>query len=214
MSRNKFFLTGLFLAALIVLYYSFFDGANMTSADGLDESIKPETYRQQIDAERTKKDQFFRTDGESPIKDKAAFGGLRYFAPDPAYRVPARLEPFADKTQKLIVHMSDGKEEVYDKFAHAVFSLNGETCRLLIVKLENTYSILFRDATSGKETYGGGRYLELDPKKLTDNRTILDFNTAYNPYCAYNPGYSCPLPPGENKLPLAVKAGEKYITHE
>lgn len=205
---------GLFLVALIVLYYSFFDGGNMTSADGLDELVNPETYRQQVDAERTKKDQFMRTDGESPIKDKATFNGLLYFAPDPSYRVLARLEPFADKTQKLVVHMSDGKEEVYDKFAHAVFRLNGETCRLLIVKLENTYSILFRDATSGKETYGGGRYLELDPAKLTDNQAILDFNTAYNPYCAYNPGYSCPLPPNENTLSVAVKAGEKYRAHE
>ncbi|MVM40987.1 DUF1684 domain-containing protein [Spirosoma sp. HMF3257] len=214
MLKNKFFLTGLFLAALIMLYYSFFDGGNMTSADGLDELVNPETYRQQVDAERTKKDQFMRTDGESPIKDKATFNGLLYFAPDPSYRVMARLEPFADKTQKLVVHMSDGKEEVYDKFAHAVFRLNGETCRLLIVKLENTYSILFRDATSGKETYGGGRYLELDPAKLTDNQAILDFNTAYNPYCAYNPGYSCPLPPNENTLSVAVKAGEKYIAHD
>ncbi|QMW03519.1 DUF1684 domain-containing protein [Spirosoma foliorum] len=214
MLKNKFFLTGLFLVVLIALYYSFFDGGSITSADGLDESIKPETYRQQIDAERTKKDQFFRTDGESPIKDKAAFTGLRYFAPDPTYRVIARLEPFADKTQKLVVHMSDGKEEVYDKFAHAVFSLNGETCRLLIVKLENTYSILFRDATSAKETYGGGRYLELNPNQMSANRAILDFNSAYNPYCAYNPEYSCPLPPAENTLPIAIKSGEKYVTHE
>ena len=214
MIKNKFFLTGLFLIALVVLYYTFFDSGNITSADGLDESVKPETYRQQIDVERTKKDAFFRTDGGSPITDKTTFTGLRYFAPDLSYRVVARLEPFADKTQKLVVRMSDGKEEVYDKFAHAVFNLQGETCRLLIVKLENTYSILFRDATSAKETYGGGRYLELDPAKLTDNRAILDFNAAYNPYCAYSPSYSCPLPPAENTLPVAVKAGEKYIAHD
>lgn len=106
--------------------------------------------------------------------------------------------------------MSDGNEEVYDKFAHAVFKLNGETCRLLVVKLENTYSILFRDGTSGKETYGGGRYLELDPAQLTSNGAIVDFNNAYNPYCAYNPTYSCPIPPAENTLSVPVKAGETY----
>ena len=111
--------------------------------------------------------------------------------------------------------MSDGSEEVYDKFAHAVFSLKGETCRLLIVKLGDTYSILFRDATSTKETYGGGRYLELSPADLTDNQAILDFNKAYNPYCAYNVGYACPLPPKENTLLVAVKAGERYSgTHD
>ena len=195
-----------------MLYYSFFDNNN--SSNGLTDTVNPETYRQQVTAERTKKDQFFRTDTESPLADKATFKGLSYFTPDPAYRVVARLEPFADKTQKLVVRMSDGKEEVYDKFAHVVFRLQGETCRLLVVKLADTYSILFRDATSGKTTYGGGRYLEIAPANLTDTQAILDFNTAYNPYCAYSPGYSCPLPPAENTLPVAVQAGEKYIQHD
>lgn len=214
MIKNRFFLTGLFLLSLIVLYYTFFDGGNITSSSGVDEVIDPATYRQQVDLKRTEKDKFMRTSTESPFTDKSSFKGLTYFAPDPSYRVTARLEPFADKTQKLVVGMSDGSEEVYEKFAHAVFSLEGEAHRLLIVKQENTYSILFRDATSGKETYGGGRYLELDPAMLTDTRTTLDFNTAYNPYCAYNPGYACPLPPAENTLKVAVKAGEKYIPHE
>jgi len=214
MIRNKFFLTGLFLLTLIVLYFTFFDGGNMTSASGLEATVKPETYRQLLTEKRAEKDQFMRTNGESPIRDKSSFNGLSYFAPDPAYRVVARLEPFADKTQKLVVHMSDGSEEVYEKFAHAVFSLNGEAHRLLIVKLANTYSILFRDETSGKETYGGGRYIELDPKQVSDSQAIIDFNTAYNPYCAYTPTFACPLPPAENKLPIAVKAGEKYTAHE
>lgn len=214
MLRNKFFLTGLFVVALAVLYFTFFDGGNMTSGSGLEAVVKPETYRQELATKRTEKDQFMRTNGESPIQDKASFNGLRYFSPDPAYRVVARLEPFADKTQKLVVRMSDGGEEVYEKFAHAVFSLDGEAHRLLIVKLANTYSILFRDATSGNETYGGGRYLELDPAQLSESQAVIDFNTAYNPYCAYNPKYACPLPPAENKLPVAVKAGEKYTAHE
>lgn len=214
MLRNKFFLTGLFLLTLIVLYYTFFDGGNMTSTDGLVESIKPETYKQQVEAERNEKDKFFRTSADSPITDKTKFDGLSYFAPDLSYRLVARLEPFADKTQKLVVRMSDGSEEVYDKYAHAVFSLNGQACRLLVVKLQNTYSILFRDATSNKESYGGGRYLELNPDKLKDNHVVLDFNAAYNPYCAYNPTYACPIPPAENTLPIAIKAGERYIAHE
>lgn len=210
MLTNKYFLTGLFLLALLGVYYVFFGDSTPPLIDGLGESISPETYRQQMSATRQQKDKLMRTDAGSPITDKTAFKGLLYFKPDPAYRVVARLEPFADKTQKLVVRMSDGSEEIYDKFAHAVFSLNGNACRLLVVKLQNTYSILFRDATSGKETYGGGRYIELDPAKLTDNHAVLDFNTAYNPYCAYNPTYACPLPPAENTLPIAVKAGERY----
>lgn len=214
MIKNKYLLTGLFLVILMVLYYSFFDGDTSTSVGGLTEVVNPEAYRKEVGEKRTKKDQFFRNDAESPLLDKKRFTSLTYFAPDPAYRVVARLEPFADKTQKLVVRMSDGKEEVYEKFAHAVFRLQGETCRLLIVKIDDTYSILFRDATSGQTTYGGGRYLELDETMLADNQVLLDFNSAYNPYCAYNPGYSCPLPPAENSLPVAVQAGEKYSPHD
>ena len=214
MLRNKFFLAGLFLFALVILYYTVFDGGRPNPDSQLDASVNPETYRQQVMAERKKKDEFFRTNAESPIVEKGAFTGLSYFAPDPAYRVVARLEPFADRTQKLVVRMSDGSQEVYDKFAHAVFSLNGETGRLLVVRLGDTYSILFRDATSGHETYGGGRYLEIDPAHLSENGAVLDFNAAYNPYCAYNPTYACPLPPPENTLPVAIRAGERYVPHE
>lgn len=210
MVKNKFFLIGLLLVAIVVVYTVVLD--NGTSS--LDQTIDPAVYKQQLAEERKKKDGFFKTGSESPIINKASFKGLLYFAPDPAYRVVAKLEPFADKTQKLVVRMSDGSEDVYDKYAHAVFNLQGETCRLLVVKLDNTYSILFRDATSGKETYGGGRYIELDPANLSANQAVLDFNTAYNPYCAYAPGYACPLPPAENTIKVAVKAGEKYIPHE
>lgn len=213
MLKNKYFLSGLLLTALLLVYFSFFDGTNASLTSGR-EAVQPDVYQRQVTDERRKKDQSFRTGTDSPITDKTAFTGLRYFAPDPAYRVQARLEPFADKTQKLVVRLTDGSEEVYDKYAHAVFSLNGETCRLLIVKLADTYSILFRDATSGKATYGGGRYIELDPADLTDNQALLDFNEAYNPYCAYNPSYACPLPPAENTLPVAVNAGEQYVDHQ
>ena len=205
MLKNKFFLVALFLLTIIVAYLSFFDDSNSSPV------TDPNTYRQQIDTARRQKDAFFRSSADSPLADKGSFAGLRYYSPDLTYRLTARLELFADKTQKLVVPMSDGSEEVYDKFAHAVFSLNGTTARLLIVKLGETYSIMFRDATSGKETYGGGRYLELEPSDLADNRVILDFNKAYNPYCAYNPNFACPLPPAENTLTMPIKAGERYV---
>ncbi len=214
MLKHTFFRLGLLALILLVLYYAFFADQTASTTTNLSAPVDATAYRQALETERTKKDQFFRTSADSPITDKAGFRGLQYFGPDPAYRVVARLEPFADKTQKLVVRLSDGSEEVYDKFAHAVFSLNGEACRVLVVKYGSTYSILFRDATSGKETYGGGRYLELDPTRLTDTQVVLDFNAAYNPYCAYNAGYACPLPPAENTLPVAVRAGERYVVHE
>ncbi|WP_332871437.1 DUF1684 domain-containing protein [Spirosoma rhododendri] len=190
MTTRTILLIVLGLGIIALLYVTLVDGQS-----GIDTPIDPVRYKQELMDERAKKDQNFRTGSDSPITNKAQFSGLTYFAPDPAYRVTARLEPFADKTQKLVVRMSDGSEEVYEKFAHAVFQLQGETSRLLIVKADGEYTVLFQDATSGKETYGGGRYLELDSKQMSDTQVVLDFNAAYNPYCAYNPGYACPLPP-------------------
>lgn len=210
--KNKGLLIGFGLLVIIVLYYTF--SGSGPAPGGLSATVDPTKYRQEVTDSRAKKNDFFRTSPDSPITNKTAFRPLSYFAPDPAYRVVARLEPFADKTQKLVVRMSDGSEEVYDKFAHAVFSLNGQTARLLVVRVGETYSILFRDATTGKETYGGGRYVELVPAQMTETSAILDFNTAYNPYCAYNPGYACPLPPKENTLPFAINAGERYEAHD
>ena len=173
--------------------------------------VSPVEYSRQIETERSKKDTFFRDDTGSPITDKRRFTHLTYYVPNLAFRVLARLEPFADASRKMTVRMSDGSEEVYEKYAHAVFELNGRACRLLITKTDGHYSIVFRDATSGKATYGGGRYLDLEANQLTGNRATLDFNAAYNPYCAYNTSYACPLPPAENTLPVAVEAGEKQF---
>ncbi|WP_234734960.1 DUF1684 domain-containing protein [Tellurirhabdus bombi] len=176
-----------------------------------DSGVDPQKYKQELTQQRVEKDEFYRTSAESPIIDKAKFTGLTYFEGDPAYRVTARLELFADKTQKMVVTLTDGSEEVYEKYAHAVFSLQGEICRLLLLKHDNTLSILFKDETSGKETYGGGRYVDIPVDKVEGNSLVIDFNTAYNPYCVFNHEYACPLPPAENKLPIAVRAGEKYV---
>lgn len=205
MPRNRFVLVGLFLIVLAIIYYSFFDSGNTDSPA----VTNPETYRAEVAQKRKDKDEFFRTSSESPFPDKSKVKNLIYFNPDPEYRVSARLEPFADR-KKVVVKLTDGSEEVYEKYAHAVFTLHDEVCRLLVLKHDNTLSVLFKDKTSGKETYGGGRYLDFKPDDAKENRLILDFNEAYNPYCAYNHEYACPLPPSENTLPVEVRAGEKY----
>lgn len=212
MKINRLLFIGLFIAGLALLYFAL-SGSEATDSKPLVSQEEVQRYQQKVQADRKAKDQFFRTNAESPIPDKNAFTGLSYYKPTLTYRVTARLEPFADKTQKLVVKMSDGSEEVYTKYAHAVFMLKDVTCRLLIVQAADNYTVLFRDATSGRETYGGGRYLDLDPNNLTGSQVILDFNTAYNPYCAYNSTYACPIPPAENKLSVAVEAGERYVEH-
>ncbi len=213
MKLNRIAPIALILALGLFLYFLFF-GQETNLATSAVAIADTAAYNQEIRAERVEKDEFMRTNADSPMADKSAFNGLLYYGPDPAYRVTARIEPFADKTQKLVVRMSDGTEEVYSKVAHVVFSLGGSAHRLLVVSTGDTYSILFRDATSNKETYGGGRYLDLNADQLTGSQTVLDFNAAYNPYCAYNPSYACPVPPAENVLDVSVKAGERYVPHE
>lgn len=182
---------------------------------GATATVDPAAYQAEVLASRQKKDNFMRTSADSPIQDKGAFKGLSYFEPDASFRVLARLEPFpTGQSQKLVVHLTDGSEEVYEKYAHANFTLGGQACRLLVLKFDGNLTVLFQDATSGKDTYGGGRYIDIEPNTVADNQVVLDFNTAYNPYCAYNPDYACPLPPPENKLPVAVKAGERYVAHD
>lgn len=195
------------VAALIWLY-------SLPSASNSSAQVDPVAYRAELQAERVKKDTFMRTNADSPILDKAAFKGLTYFDADPSFRVLAKLEPFPEgKAEKLVIKLTDGTEEVYEKYAHATFTLQDKTCRLLVLKFQNDLTILFQDGTSGKESYGGGRYIDLDQDDVTNNQVVIDFNAAYNPYCAYNPNYACPLPPPENKLPVTVKAGERYV-HE
>lgn len=210
MAANSFYKKPIFWligSPLLLLLIWLFLLPNQTVTNAVD----PVTYRAEVTADRRKKDEFMRNSADSPIPDKAVFGGLRYFDADPAFRVVSRLDPFpAGQAQKLVIKLTDGSEEVYDQYGHATFSLSGQSCRLLVLKHKDDLVLLFRDATSGQETYGGGRYVDVDPNTVHDNEVVIDFNAAYNPYCAYNPSYACPLPPSENKLPVAVRAGERY----
>lgn len=193
------------LAVLVisVLIYSL-------SGSGEDEAV----YIASIKTEREEKNTFLKTSEESPFKDSLdAFLGLNYFDIDSRYRVKAKLEPVKNK-KVVLLGTSDGKENRYLEFAHAVFEIEGAEQRLLILEVmdmgpvRGTLFLAFADETSARETYGAGRYL--DVKKIPGATSIeLDFNKAYNPYCAYNDQYSCPLPPAENILRVAIKAGEK-----
>lgn len=172
-----------------------------------------EEYIERILEERQRTEGFMRSNRESPFApDSIAFKGLDYYAPDPAYKVRARITPI--QSQKLIqMPTSTGEEEKYIRYAYADFELNGQSQRLLLLQPFDSQTMLFvpfTDATSGEETYGGGRYLDIEMPPRTGSKTIeLDFNKAYNPYCAYNASFSCPLPPKENMLDVAIRAGEK-----
>lgn len=214
MKPTKLLWFSLLSVFLFALYYVLTFESNDSDNEGIRSQKSVDLYIDQHVTNRKNKDAFFRTNPNSPLENKATFTGLSYFSTSIDYQINARLEPFADKTQKLVITLSDGSEEVYEKHGHAVFKLQGEVCRLLILKHDDVYSILFKDKTSGKTTYGGGRYIDLNEAAFSGNQVEIDFNTAYNPYCVYNHTYACPLPPAENTLPIAVEAGEKVMSDE
>lgn len=160
-----------------------------------------------IRAFREAKDEFFRTDHHSPIPNRSDFEGLAYFEPDRAFEFTTRLEP-ADGSE-IQVQTSDGQLRTYRRSARA--ELDGPTgpfsVTLFTSEGREGFFVPFRDSTSGSETYGAGRYLDVEPNP--DGTVTIDFNLAYNPYCAYDDAYSCPLPPPENWLTVRIEAGER-----
>lgn len=173
-------------------------------------SPQQDDYIEKVKKERTEKDETFRDETQSPIKNLEKFTGLNYYEPDIRYKVTAEIEKFG-VPEPYPIKMSNGKQEDYLKFAKATFSLNGEDIELLLLKksLQDPIAFTaFTDLTSGDETYGAGRYLDIPVPRGTLEIEI-DFNKAYNPYCAYNADYICPKPPKENRLKIAVEAGEK-----
>jgi uncharacterized protein len=171
-------------------------------------------YVNEINKEREEKDRFMRTSEESPFGNPPKeYKGLKYYPPDPKYRLIADLTPI-EKKKMVALATNDGKEQRYLEYAYAEFDLDGYHHRLLILEVigmgpfRGTLFFAFGDETSAVETYGAGRYLDL--AKVPGSSTItLDFNKAYNPYCAYNDTFSCPLPPPENLLSIPIRAGEK-----
>jgi uncharacterized protein (DUF1684 family) len=170
---------------------------------------------------RKARDELFRTHPQSPIEpdERASFKGLRYFDADPAYRVTARVEP-GDGSELAIDTGGDDGAIRYRRVGKLAFELAGQACNLTILSLiqyAGGLFVPFRDLTSRRETYGGGRYL-FDTAKDTDalvleikpgsRDVVIDFNFAYNASCAYSPRWACPLAPPENHLRVPVRAGE------
>ena len=171
---------------------------------------------------RRRRDHLFRTHPQSPIEpgERSSFASLSYFDPDPSYRVVARLER-GDGSELVIDTGGEDGAIRYLRAGRLVFAVAGVDCSLTVLRLVQYAGGLFapfRDSTSGRDTYGGGRYL-FDTAKDTDglvlevtpgsNEVTIDFNYAYNASCAYSPRWACPLAPPENHLPVAVRAGEK-----
>jgi uncharacterized protein (DUF1684 family) len=164
--------------------------------------------------ERLTKDDAFKSGQDSPIpkSERAGFQGLSYYPINPELRYRIKLNRYASP-EKIRLGTNTGEIRSGLRYGYFDFQVEGRTCRLNAYKLEDapdlgaSLFIPFRDATSGKETYGAGRYIDL--RENTSGIYDLDFNRAYNPFCAYNSDFSCPLPPAENTLEVPIRAGEK-----
>ncbi len=179
-------------------------------------SDEQKKYFADLLAFRSEKDSFLKVSPKSPIrkKERAAFQGLKYFDLDPKFVVRATLQK-RENPPSVSITTTTGENRKAVKYGYLEFMLQGRTHRLAVFKFadEKTEAsgdhlfVSFTDSTSGHETYGAGRYIDLEENETGEY--LLDFNRAYNPYCAYNEAYSCPIPPRENRLAIAVRAGEK-----
>lgn len=183
-------------------------------------SERDDDWAAQVEAQRRAKREHFRDSPRSPLPTSMrgdAFPGLDYFEPDPVYRFVLPLHEH-DETETVTVETTADGEQTYRRWGEFRFEVDGEPVTLQAYRPvgdEDRLWVPFRDATSGDETYGAGRYLDLEPDRdRVDGEWVVDFNVAYNPTCAYNHAYECPLVPGENWLDVPIRAGERDFPGE
>lgn len=163
-----------------------------------------------LDDARREKDEFFKTDRYSPLtpEQKQTFTGLSYFPENPALDLEVEVAPITPP-DTIEMQTSTGDAQEYKRQGRFKFDVDGQPAELTLYAGEHGFFLPFVDSQANHETYGAGRYLE--PEPLGGNRFRVNFNLAYNPYCAYNPHWSCPLTPFENRVKVAVRAGEKVF---
>lgn len=204
MKSKYFFFIGVIVVVGLVMVYSLSD-QNLNK-----------DYVKKIEEQRKEKNDYFLKNSQSPLsKDqKEAFEGLKFYPADITYRVEAIIERFEIK-DFISMPTTTGNTQQYFKYGKGVFKLKGKKLELLLLKplrpmpgqSSKMVFIPFTDITSGRETYGAGRYIDIEIN-AQQTTVEIDFNRAYNPYCAYNEVYECPIPPKENYLDMEVLAGE------
>jgi uncharacterized protein (DUF1684 family) len=201
---RKIWIAGLVMAVLGLILY------NLSASQPA--QVLDEAYLGRIREARRQKDQTLHTALNSPIPEaqRTTFAGLRYFAPNAGFRVTARLARQPVLLPQPLA-MSLGAPESYQRWGTAEFELDGKPQKLTLLQKAGDKQLFmpFTDPTNGEQTYGAGRYIDVPLPTAEANEIELDFNQAYNPYCAYNHDFSCPKPPAENRLTVPVTAGEQ-----
>ncbi|MBM3125442.1 MAG: DUF1684 domain-containing protein [Chloroflexi bacterium] len=159
---------------------------------------------------RLGKNEFFAHHPQSPLsqEQKQVFQGLNYFPENGSLRLEVTMHQFP-QPEELEMQTSTGGVQRYVRFGRIRFQVDGQEAELTVFQNVHGFFLPFVDSLAGSETYPAGRYLE--PEALPGARLLVDFNLAYNPYCAYNEMWSCPVPPAENRLKVPIRAGEKLF---
>jgi uncharacterized protein len=181
----------------------------------------PDRYAVELAHFRAEIDEMLEMHPQSPLsyEQQQQFEGLDYYEPDPAFRFAGEVKRFGDDEPLIEMQTSTGDTRHYRRWGRFAFEVEGEQTSVTIYQdpMHGDFFLPFKDATNGAETYGAGRYLDNHRpglRQLSGDRLEIDFNYAYNPYCAYNEDYSCPLPPRENWLQVGIRAGEKAFLQE
>jgi len=192
MFKNKFFLVIIVLGIFGITFYS------LSGAESYGDTIKKQ------------RDTFLKnlmSENDSPIASIKDFSGIKYFEADKHFIVDADFK--AESAGQGMILMTDSTQTEIKKAGTATFSLDGKTFTVNVFDEGEYFLFTFKDLTSGKETYGGGRFINISKDNLKGDKLEIDFNNAHNFYCAYNESFICPIPPKENFINTEIRSGEK-----
>ncbi|MBE0645264.1 MAG: DUF1684 domain-containing protein [Bacteroidetes bacterium] len=213
-NRERSLAVFLFVTSLLLASCGQPDKKDETKSDAADDDV----YTLEVKKDRLEKDKYLLTAPNTPIKasDMELFAGLSYYPVDKSFVFETVLRRLAEPEEVTIATSKD-RPRIMLHIGALPFTVEGKEYALQVYAPKDTtdgnyWFIPFTDKTSGEETYGGGRYIDIDD--IASDSTFLDFNYAYNPYCSYNERYDCPIPPPENALPIPIPAGERnYPLH-
>ncbi|MER0437917.1 DUF1684 domain-containing protein [Emticicia sp. W12TSBA100-4] len=192
MFKNKVFLVIIVLGIIGIMFYS------LSGSENYADTVKKQrdTFLKNLTSE-----------DDSPIASLKDFSGIKYFEADKNFIIDAEFK--IESAGQGMILMTDSSQTEIKKAGTATFSVNGKTFTVNVFDEGEHFLFPFRDLTSGKETYGGGRFINIPKESLNDDKLEIDFNNAHNFYCAYNESYICPIPPKENFIDAEIRAGEK-----
>ncbi len=192
MFKNKVFLVIIVLGIIGIMFYS------LSGSESYADTVKKQ------------RDNFLKnlmSEDDSPIASLKDFSGIKYFEADKNFIIDADFK--SESAGQGMILMTDSTQTEIKKAGTATFSFNGKTSTVNVFDEGEHFLFPFRDLTSGKETYGGGRFINISKENLKGDKLEIDFNNAHNFYCAYNESYICPIPPKENFIDAEIRAGEK-----